>query len=53
MLPVAATRSTPLKPCTLGGPALGMAVDVFDDRRQAGAAGEVGELVCTTAVAGR
>jgi acetyl-CoA synthetase len=37
---------TPLKPCSLGGPALGMAVDVFD------AAGKplrhgVGELVCT------
>jgi acetyl-CoA synthetase len=37
---------TPLKPCSLDGPALGMAVDVFD------AAGKplrngVGELVCT------
>jgi acetyl-CoA synthetase len=37
---------TPLKPCSLAGPALGMAVDVFD------AAGKplrrgVGELVCT------
>ena len=36
----------PLTPMTLGGPALGMAVDVFDD---AGVPvrGEVGELVCT------
>ncbi|MCU1461297.1 MAG: acsA [Acidimicrobiales bacterium] len=36
----------PLKPMTLGGPSLGMAVDVFDD---AGAPlrGAVGELVCT------
>src|SRR5271165_3990104 len=37
---------TPLKPCSLAGPSLGMAVDVFD------AAGKplrhgVGELVCT------
>jgi acetyl-CoA synthetase len=35
----------PLEPCTLGGPALGMAVDVVDE---AGAPvrGKVGELVC-------
>jgi acetyl-CoA synthetase len=36
----------PLSPCSLGGPALGMAIDVFDDDghsvREA-----VGELVCT------
>jgi acetyl-CoA synthetase len=36
----------PLSPCSLGGPALGMAVDVFgDDGRPV--RGEVGELVCT------
>jgi acetyl-CoA synthetase len=36
----------PLAPMTLGGPALGMAVDVFDDDGQP-VRGEVGELVCT------
>jgi acetyl-CoA synthetase len=36
----------PLSPCSLGGPALGMAVDVFDDNGQS-VRGEVGELVCT------
>jgi acetyl-CoA synthetase len=37
---------TPLKPCSLGGPALGMAVDVFDaDGRPV--RGTLGELVCT------
>lgn len=36
----------PLTPMTLGGPALGMAVDVFDDHGQP-VRGEVGELVCT------
>ena len=41
----------PLSPCSLGGPALGMAVDVFDDAGQP-VRGEVGELVCTQAVAG-
>jgi acetyl-CoA synthetase len=36
----------PLKPMSLGGPSLGMAVDVFgDDGRPV--RGEVGELVCT------
>ena len=35
-----------LAPMTLGGPALGMAVDVFDDRGRP-VRGEVGELVCT------
>jgi len=35
----------PLKPCTLGGPALGMAVDVVDERG-APLRGAVGELVC-------
>ncbi|MCB0962787.1 MAG: AMP-binding protein [Acidimicrobiales bacterium] len=36
----------PLAPMTLGGPALGMAVDVFDDDGNP-VRGEVGELVCT------
>ena len=35
-----------LTPMTLGGPALGMAVDVFDDDGSP-VRGEVGELVCT------
>ncbi len=35
-----------LTPMTLGGPALGMAVDVFDDHARP-VRGEVGELVCT------
>jgi acetyl-CoA synthetase len=36
----------PLSPCSLGGPALGMAVDVFDDAGRS-VRGAVGELVCT------
>ncbi len=36
----------PLSPCSLGGPALGMAIDVFDDAGHS-VRGEVGELVCT------
>ena len=36
----------PMSPCSLGGPALGMAVDVFDDDGQP-VRGDVGELVCT------
>jgi acetyl-CoA synthetase len=36
----------PLKPMTLGGPALGLAVDVFDDNGEP-VRGQVGELVCT------
>ena len=36
----------PLKPMSLGGPSLGMAVDVYDDNAQP-VRGEVGELVCT------
>jgi acetyl-CoA synthetase len=36
----------PLKPMSLGGPSLGMAVDVFDDDGKP-VRGEVGELVCT------
>ncbi len=37
---------TPLKPCSLAGPALGMAVDVFDAAGKSLRHG-VGELVCT------
>jgi acetyl-CoA synthetase len=36
----------PLKPMSLGGPALGMAVDVYDDEGRP-VRGQVGELVCT------
>ena len=40
------TPVLPLRPCSLGGPSLGMAVDVFSpDGRPI--RGEVGELVCT------
>jgi acetyl-CoA synthetase len=38
---------TPLKACTLRGPALGMAVDVWDRDGRSVGPGEVGELVCT------
>jgi acetyl-CoA synthetase len=38
---------TELKPCTLRGPALGMAVDVWDANGNPVVPGEVGELVCT------
>jgi acetyl-CoA synthetase len=40
------TPVTPLKACSLGGPALGMAVDVFDADGKP-VRGGVGELVCT------
>ena len=40
------TPVVPLKPCSLGGPALGMAVDVFDPGGKP-LRGDVGELVCT------
>jgi acetyl-CoA synthetase len=37
----------PIKPCSVGGPALGMAMDVVDDAgRSLVGTGEVGELVC-------
>jgi len=36
----------PLSACSLGGPALGMAIDVFDENGSS-VRGEVGELVCT------
>jgi len=35
----------PIKPCSLGGPSLGMDIDVFDGRGRP-VRGEVGELVC-------
>jgi acetyl-CoA synthetase len=35
-----------IKPCSVGGPSLGMAVDVYDDDGQP-VRGETGELVCT------
>ncbi len=39
--------SIPIKECSLGGPALGMAMDVVDaDGNSVVASGEVGELVC-------
>src|ERR687892_1038686 len=38
---------TELKPCTLRGPALGMAVDVWGPGGEPVSRGEVGELVCT------
>jgi acetyl-CoA synthetase len=41
------TPATPIKACSLGGPALGMAMDVVDDRgRSLVGTGEVGELIC-------
>jgi acetyl-CoA synthetase len=43
---LSAFPTTPLKPCTLVGPALGMAVDVFDPAGKPLRHG-VGELVCT------
>src|SRR3954454_6123674 len=39
------TVAMPIKACSLGGPALGMAVDVVDAESRPGR-GEVGELVC-------
>lgn len=43
---LAAYPVEPLKPCSLGGPSLGMAVDVVDSRGRP-VRGTVGELVCT------
>src|SRR3954471_4436293 len=41
------TPVQPIKPCSLGGPALGMAMDVVDDAGNSlVGSGEVGELVC-------
>jgi acetyl-CoA synthetase len=41
------TPAEPIKECSLGGPALGMAMDVVDDAgRSLVGTGEVGELVC-------
>ncbi len=45
---LSAFPTTPLKPCSLVGPSLGMAVDVYDaDGRSLGPGQGVGELVCT------
>jgi len=41
------TPLTPLRPCTLGGPALGMAIDIYDPEGKPLPPGQVGELVCT------
>ncbi|MEX2556562.1 MAG: acetate--CoA ligase [Actinomycetota bacterium] len=41
------TPLTPLRPCTLGGPALGMAIDIYDPDGKPLPPGKVGELVCT------
>ena len=41
------TPLVPLRPCTLGGPALGMAIDVYDPDGKPLPPGQVGELVCT------
>ena len=41
------TPAIPIKACSLGGPALGMAMDVVDaEGRSVVASGDVGELVC-------
>jgi acetyl-CoA synthetase len=41
------TPATPIKACSLGGPALGMSMDVVDaDGNSVVGTGEVGELVC-------
>ncbi len=41
------TPAIPIKTCSLGGPALGMAMDVVDSEgRSLAGTGEVGELVC-------
>jgi acetyl-CoA synthetase len=41
------TPAMPIKECSLGGPALGMAMDIVDpDGRSLVGSGEVGELVC-------
>jgi acetyl-CoA synthetase len=41
------TPAIPIKACSLGGPALGMAMDVVDEKGNSlVASGEVGELVC-------
>ena len=47
MLPGSCCIAEPIKECSLGGPALGMAMDVLDpDGRSLVGTGEVGELVC-------
>lgn len=44
---LSADISIPLPPCSLGRPALGMAVAVYDAAGRPAPPGEVGELVCT------
>jgi acetyl-CoA synthetase len=44
---LSADVSIPLRPCTLGRPALGMAVKVYDSDGRPAPSGQVGELVCT------
>jgi acetyl-CoA synthetase len=44
---LSADASIPLRACTLGRPALGMAVDVYDSDGRPVHPGAVGELVCT------
>ena len=47
------TVTGPIKACSVGGPALGMAMDVVDDEgRSLVGTGEVGELVCRGAFPG-
>ena len=47
------TPAEPIKECSLGGPALGMAMDVVDQQgRSVVGTGEVGELVCRRAFPG-
>ncbi len=47
------TVTGPIKACSVGGPALGMAMDVVDDAgRSLVGTGEVGELVCRRAFPG-
>jgi acetyl-CoA synthetase len=41
------TPLTPLRACTLGGPALGMAIDIYGPDGESLPPGRVGELVCT------
>jgi acetyl-CoA synthetase len=43
---LSATPLTPLRPCSLGRPGLGMDVDVFTDDGQPATRGTVGHLVC-------
>jgi len=46
---LAPTPITPLQPCTVGVPALGLDMDIVDEVGQSVGVGEVGELVCRNA----